>query len=255
MKENFIIITGASKGLGRELAIKSAHPNVQMLLIARDIKALKNVQDICESKEAKVQILACDFSITGYQESISEVFNKISIGSIAKLQLYNNASMIEPISEFSKTNSNDHQDLMNVNLMAPIWLSSELIRCSNRILPDTVSIINISSGVSKKAIDGWSLYCMSKASINMLSACIAAESHRYTYNLESMCVNPGALDTDMQKAIRNSDAEEVPITDKFKKMYEDGMLKTTADVAAKLLQIVSNKQFENGSYIDFNQLD
>jgi len=62
MTAKHIIISGASTGLGRELALSYAKPKITLGLIARDLEKLKAVATLCQQQGALVEILSCDLS-------------------------------------------------------------------------------------------------------------------------------------------------------------------------------------------------
>ncbi len=254
MTKDLIIITGASKGLGREIALKCARHNAKLLLIARDLDLLNSLKADCEIKGAEVEVLAMDLSTSDYQKNFSNVLMDFFPIDIKNFYLFNNASTIEPIAELINTDSKSQANLLNLNLNAPLWLSTECLRLVRNINPIESYIINISSGVSLKAIHGWGLYCISKAAVNMVSACIAEETQNFQNPVYSVAINPGALNTGMQESIRKSDETQSPIASKFKEMYDSGNLKNPAEVAKKLLGLLKQRPFPSGQMVDFNNL-
>jgi benzil reductase ((S)-benzoin forming) len=249
---NLYIVSGASKGLGSSLAIDFASTNTFLILISRNQKQLSSVAEECRKRGAVVYTIFKDISDESFRIELVDIFKDIDLPKINKFYLVNNASIIDPISSLVNLNWANQSSLININLTSAIWLSSELLRLSKKYLPEETYIINISSGVSLKPISGWGLYCISKAGINMLTSCIALETELFPNKVYSIAINPGALNTDMQKSIRNADIEESPITSKFKKMHDDGLLKNPEDVSKKIIEIIRKKEFENGSFLDFN---
>ena len=246
------IISGATQGLGKQLAIHQSKPEIQLILLGRNVKALMEVKNECEQNGAFVSIIEADLSKSKYQSDLQRILSEIDMGTLNDVYLFNNASSIEPIDLLVNINNNAQEELMRVNLNSPIWISSEFLRFSQRIHPNRCSIVNISSGVSLKPIQGWSLYCMSKAAINMLTSCIAEESKMFPFKVTSVAINPGAMDTNMQKAIRNSDEKQSPIAQKFKEIHNRGDLNNVDTTALKILEIVQSESFQNGQFLDFN---
>lgn len=246
------IISGATRGLGKQLAISQSRPGMQLILLGRNVKALMEVKNECEKKGAFVSLIEADLSKSKYQSDLQRTLSEIDVDILNDVYLFNNASTIEPINLLVNIDSNAQEELMRVNLNSPIWISTEFLRFSQRIHPNRSFIVNISSGVSLKPIQGWSLYCMSKAAINMLTSCIAEESEMFPFKVASIAINPGAMDTDMQKTIRNSDEKQSPIAKKFREIYEKGGLNNVEKTALKILEIVQTESFQNGQFLDFN---
>ena len=152
--------------------------------------------------------------------------------------------------ELNETDNNQIYNLMHLNLISCI-LASQLFMnyCKTNNIQNSF-IINISSGVSLKPIEGWGLYCISKAAVNMLASVIAEDSKRWQYPIQSISLNPGPMNTSMQKMIRGSEEKQNPIKSKFVKMHEDRELLDPKLIAKKIIGILSAKPFPNGEYIN-----
>ena len=249
---DFIIITGASRGLGKELAIQIAKPGSVILLIGRDINSLILVEEECRAKGAFVLGITADLAKNSFIKILRKSLSELMPANINKLYLFNNASIIEPIQRLINTTRASQKQIMSVNLDAPIWLSSEFLRLSKKYHPIQSYLVNISSGVSLKPIQGWSLYCTSKAGINMLTACVHEETKDWKNPVYTVAVNPGALDTSMQEKIRKSDVEESAIGDKFRDLHMNNLLKQPGQAAFEILNLLNERPFPNGQFIDMN---
>ncbi len=89
----------------------------------------------------------------------------------------------------------------------------------------------------------------------MLSKCIAAESEINSDRLRVLSINPGPINTEMQKRIRTADAAKIPVTKKFETLFSENKLQEPNDVAHKLFQVLSENNFSNGDFIDFNSIN
>jgi benzil reductase ((S)-benzoin forming) len=253
INQSFYIITGASKGLGRDIALKVSNSNSILLLIARNEVSLFDVAQKCMNLGATVYTILEDISDDNFHLKFNSIIELIELKHVYSFYLFNNASVIDPITKLKNISLFDQKRVININLTSSILLSSEFLRLIENFNNVASYIVNISSGVSLKAINGWSLYCISKAGINMLTSCIAEESKEK--NLYTITINPGAMDTEMQKSIRTSDINEVPITAKFIKMHDEGFLNETSMIASKIINLLNNKNYPNGSFVDFNLIE
>lgn len=244
-----IIISGATSGLGKEIALIHAKRGDFLILISRDKEKLLHIKE-SQSKKNNISIVVKDLS---KKQSFSwfkkKVGSFISSKEISEVTIYNNASSINPIQEIHNQSFNDVYQNINLNLSAPFLLSSIILKIKNEI-GIKASIINISSGVSKKPILGWSLYCTTKAGVNMLTSCVNEENE----DVYTLAINPGAMDTPMQAEIRNSDKSVSPISDQFRKMKKENLLQSPKKVAKKLIDIVESKEFVSGYFVDFNKI-
>jgi benzil reductase ((S)-benzoin forming) len=116
--------------------------------------------------------------------------------------------------------------------------------------PRRTTIVNISSGVSTKSADGWSVYCASKAALNRLTESIAIETAGWPAAVRSVAVNPGPLDTEMQRLIRCAPDGRSGMTEPFRAMHEAGQLIPPAIAARKVLDLIDLEPFPNGSLVD-----
>ena len=249
------IVTGATGGLGKALSDSILNKSGKLLFVARDLKKINSFIDTNEnSKLSSLFKFQADLSNEKDLQN-TELFIKEIIESnndIEEIYLFNNASVIDPISLIKDVNFNEIKNALVLNIATAYTLSSTLIRLK-QIKPSLkLNIINISSGVSINAVKGWSAYCISKAGLNMLSKCIAIENE--TVDIFSLSINPGAIDTGMQEKIRNADSVEIPATKKFETMYNEGKLQNPKDVADKLFRILASNDYSNGDFIDFNKI-
>ena len=158
LKNKIIVITGASDGIGKQIALRLAKESSKLALIARDEKRLVEV-----SKEAKklgaidVKIYACDIRQTDKLEitikSIISDFGSIDI-------LINNAGIWQKLMPVDKISKEVVDDVIETNLLA-------LIHITRLLLPtlrtrDEAAIINVTSKSGVVAQEGQSVYTASK---------------------------------------------------------------------------------------------
>lgn len=249
---DLIVITGASRGLGSELALQSSRQGVIMLLIARDETALNQIAQTCRKRGATVYVMGADLTKSSFTKAYRDILTKATLGQINRFYLYNNASIIEPIKQLVNTTKTSQKKLLSVNLETPIWLSSEFLKYCRKLNPNESYIVNISSGVSLKPVEGWSLYCISKAGVNMLTACIHEETKNWIQKVYAVAINPGALNTDMQGKIRASDSNESAASERFRIMHQNNQLKPPHKAAKEVLDLLNERPFPNGQFIDMN---
>lgn len=244
-----IIITGASSGLGKEIALMHAKEGDYLMLISRNEKKLLRMK---ESQCMKNNIYPVTRDLSKKQNFNwfnKKIMSLIKLKKLNEITLYNNASSINPIQKIYALEFNEIYQNINLNLSAPFSLSSILLKIKNET-GIKATIINISTGVSKNPIEGWSIYCSTKAGINMLTSCINNENA----DVYTLAINPGPMDTSMQKAIRNSDRSVSPISDKFRNMKKEKLLQSPKVVAKKIIDIVALRKFGSGDFVDFNKL-
>jgi benzil reductase ((S)-benzoin forming) len=139
-----------------------------------------------------------------------------------------------------------------VNQAAPAILMSAFIRLT-REFSGNRRIINISSGAGKHAYAGWAMYCATKAGLNMMTQCIAAEQQYRDDGVTIYAVSPGKIETDMQVRIRASDPRCFPAREDFIKAKRQGKLLSTDVAARKLLDLDRRGNLKNGGLYDLRE--
>ncbi|MFL6539559.1 MAG: SDR family oxidoreductase [Chthoniobacterales bacterium] len=147
-----ILITGASRGIGRAIAEKLAAPETTLLLQGRDESALAERKRSVEDRGARAEILTCDLADPN---AVSAFAERIARGSLDVL--VNNAG-IAVVKALADVSLGEWQRSVDVNVTAPFILTQKLAP----ILPTGGSIVNILSIAAKNGFPGWSTYCMSK---------------------------------------------------------------------------------------------
>lgn len=220
MKKVFII-TGANRGLGEgfvDLLIKDKNN-----LVVSISRGLSETQKTYTSDS--FYFLKTDLSDNNIEKKIAVLKTLITNQAV---YLINNASIIEPIDKIENLKDQDIEKTISVNIKSTILFTKYLLLNFNE---NKLTFINISSGAANRAISNWSLYCSSKAFIRMFYE--VAESEYEQHNFFN--IDPGVMDTDMQKSIRNSDFPDVY---SFKGLYEEGKLKAPSQVALEILNTV-----------------
>src|SRR5690606_39270192 len=115
---------------------------------------------------AVYEAVAIDLSrVDHLEEQMEEIVSSVDITSLESAVLINNAGVLSPTGPIEKATSRDIANHVEVNLTAPIILSSAFIRITeNWEIPKT--ILNISSGAGRKPYSGWSCYCATKAGLD-----------------------------------------------------------------------------------------
>jgi len=180
-----ILITGASRGIGRAIAEKLAALEVTLLLHGRDTIALaetcKAVQDRCAGVVKLIHDLATEKGVTGL---ISQV------GSDPLDVLINNAG-IAVVKPFREITFEEWKQTIGVNVTAPFLLMQRFVGQ----MPPGSSIVNILSIAAKEAFANWSAYCMSKFALEGFSQSIRGELR--DHRIRVINIYPAATNTEI----------------------------------------------------------
>ena len=189
LNQKVILITGANRGIGKEIAKQMAKKDWQVIVSARDYsKAVQVATEIgTNAWPAQVDVRDED-SISEAASIIDKKFGKLDV-------LVNNAGVIgnRAILDFDLSQISS---VMDANVMGPIRTSKYFMPLLKR--SEDARIVNISSGMGEMASlkhGGYGAYRLSKATLNSFSMLLAAELSHTNVKVFSMC--PGWVRTDM----------------------------------------------------------
>lgn len=244
---NYYIITGASKGLGFELAKLLFDKENKLFLLSRKTNEdlLKLAKDAdCEAIYKEINL----DSLFAIEDIMNEIFEEIDLLEGSKIALINNAGAIDPIKPMDKVEDHEIVQNINLNLTAPLILTSSFLRRTKSFDGDK-RIITISSGAGKRPISGWGSYCVAKCGVDMMTQVVALEAGES--GTKCISFGPGIMDTDMQVAIRNSNEEDFKDIEMFKGFKEDGKLLKASIVADKVRYLLHTEDdFEQGAIVN-----
>ncbi|MBO8172381.1 MAG: (S)-benzoin forming benzil reductase [Bacillaceae bacterium] len=247
---NVFIITGTSRGLGEAIATRLAEQEDHYLFCISRNKSEK----LRSIPSDRVQYFEYDLSRPdGIPALMERIFEKIDETSVRTIHLINNAGVLTPIKPIDRADSRDIMQNMMVNLAAPILLTSEFVRRTRKWNVDKC-VLNISSGAGKHPYDGWSCYCSSKAGLDMFTRCVSLEQQDQKYPVKVLSLAPGVVDTAMQTLIRSTRKEDFRHVDRFIKLKEEGELRTTDEVAAKIADLLMGPDFEQGGVLSIQDI-
>lgn len=232
---NYIIITGASRGLGRALSLELSNGNTKVYLVSRNIKVLKEVSIEIKNKGGHSEPIEFDFSdkLGGITNLVDAIIKDIDLNECNTLTLISNAGLIKPIDFIGNLYIDDILLSLNTNCTSTIVLINEFIKKTSNF-KCTKKLINITSGVVFNPLSGWSLYSASKSAVNNFLETLALEQ-KNSVNVVSF--DPGVMDTDIQTYIRNIDVDKFSYIDKFIEYYNQGVLRSPTSVASKIKEI------------------
>lgn len=195
LRDRVILITGASDGIGRALALHAASLGARVILHGRSTKKLEQVYDEIVAIDGVVRpsIALLDLSIAdadGYAslaDSIDKEFGRLD-------GLVHNAGILGPRLSIEQYDIGEWQRVLHINLTAPFILTQYLLPQLKK--SSGPSIIFTSSGVGRVGKAYWGAYSVSKFGTESLSQILAAENGHTT--LRSNCVNPGPVRTKMR---------------------------------------------------------
>jgi len=194
LKDKVAIITGASSDIGTEIVKRFVEEGAFVVLVGRRIEALKKTSSAIKNGDKQTVTIPCDITDEAQVlQTVDQVFDhygKIDI-------LVNNAATINDPIHFHEMSDSAWTNLIDINIIGTFRMTRAVL---NKMLEKKGgSIINIGSISSERAIPKVHLtvYCATKAAINMFTKGIAVEYARK--NIRCNCINPGIINAGMIK--------------------------------------------------------
>ncbi|QIV96513.1 short-subunit dehydrogenase [Allofrancisella inopinata] len=187
-----VLIVGASRGLGKQLAINFAKQNTSLILIARNEDNLKTTQNLCEKAGADgVEYFVCD---TGNIDKFIKTLQEITSRYVIDLCIYA-AGITSVIS------NNQFEDLQHSNNLLKINLNGA-IAATNYLLPqmlesNTGHIVYFSSLASYYGMAYSPVYCASKAGLRVYAESVRQYCHKTNVNIS--VITMGFVESDMSR--------------------------------------------------------
>jgi NAD(P)-dependent dehydrogenase (short-subunit alcohol dehydrogenase family) len=229
------LVTGASRGIGRAVALELARQGAHVIALARTQGALEKLDDEIRALGGEATLVPCDIkdydALDRLGGAIFQRWGKLDI-------FVGNAGILGPITPLSHLDPKQWDDVMAVNVTAN-W---RLIRSLDALLraSDAGRVALMSSGAGNKTqfAPYWGAYAASKAAVDALVRTYAAETVN-TSAVKVMAVNPGPLRTRMRASAMPG---EDPMT-----------LKTPEDIAPKIAELCAPAWTQTGKLYDFPQ--
>ena len=104
-------------------------------------------------------------------------------------------------------------------------------------------VLNISSGLGRRAMAGQATYCAAKAGMDHLSRAVALDQAGLAHGAKVVSLAPGVIDTDMQVQLRSADGAGFPDQGNFVRLKEAGQLTSSEDAAARVIAYLERADF------------
>jgi hypothetical protein len=187
MKE-YVVLTGASSGIGYEMAKQLAAKNINLILVARRKDQLEKLRNEIQSKyQIKVHIFQKDLSDS---RNAIELYNEISDAQLKVTGLINNAGFGN-YGEFSETDLHEDLEMIQVNISSLVVLSKLFLKDFKQL--KQARIMNVASVLSFLPFPYYSVYSATKTFVMAFSETLGAELEGTGVTVTVLA--PGPVDT------------------------------------------------------------
>jgi len=283
-KKALLIVTGASRGLGRAVAIAFCHHHIttskiHAVLVGRSESALRETAELLSTTTTTEQIswrmVVADL---GDLDRLDDAIDRIllpedgSIGTWDECILINNAGSLGHIGLATDAPSlRDLQHTVDLNVTSALWLSVRVARfcqqqqhSDGQTIPKKCTVVNISSLLAIQPFLTLGVYSAGKAARDAFHTAMAQEllspsandDDDDTKDNDNHCVvrilnyAPGPLEgTDMTQQLRTSEALHATLQPHYQKTLVD-----VNDSALALVRLLQSDNFTSGQHVDYYDL-
>ena len=231
------VLTGASRGMGAAMARQLLAPDHALLCLSRQRNAALDAAgpgceqwaiDLAQPVEAAARL--------------STWLGGHAAGAFASATLINNAAELTRIGAVEDCGEAELSSALRVSLEAPLLLTAAFLRATRR-WPALRRVLNVSSGLGRRAMAGQASYCAAKAGLDHFTRALALDEAARPNGAKVVSLAPGVIDTDMQRQLRAGDPAGFPERANFVGLKENGQLTSPDDAAARVLAYLNRVDF------------
>ena len=225
VKDQVIVITGASNGIGKQLALDLAARGAVVVGCGRSIARLKEtLKEVRQTSPSSIMI-GCDVSDA---EQVQGMIAKI-IADYGKIDILVNNAGIGMRKPFVETALETIEEIIRVNYLGAVY-------CAHAALPSMIArgrghIVNISSIAGLIGTLNMGAYCASKFAMNGWSESLYHELKPLGIHVSIVC--PGPVATEFARDFRDSEPKS-----------PRNLIVSTATVSRAVIRVIENKRFE-----------
>ncbi len=236
------LITGGSRGIGRETALAFARAGADLVVAGLDLPDLEGVAN--EVRALGRRALALEVDVLDTPQIYATVDRAIK--EFGKVDILVNNAGIRLAERFTEGTEQEWARCLNVNLLGPIVFARAVL--DGMIERQTGKIINVASDAGRTGSSGQVVYGASKGGIIAFTRNLAVEVSRHKINVN--CVSPGLINTDMWNATRR---DRPKLAAAYERTVPWNRLGEPEEIAAAILFLASDEaEYITGQILSVN---
>jgi len=252
MSESLWIITGASRGLGAAIVSQLLQPGHVVLGISRGTNEALATR--ASARGARLDQWPRDLSQpAAVADELEAWLRGMSPERFETAVLINNAGVISRIGPIDECSNAELSRALRVGLEAALLLTRSFLRATRSWLAmreGQAKVLNISSGLGRRAMAGSASYCAAKAGMDHLSRALALDEAHRRNGAKIVSLAPGVIDTDMQTQLRSADASGFPDQGSFVQLQRAGQLASPEAASSRVLAYLRRPDFGTQAVAD-----
>jgi len=235
------VVTGSSRGLGAALVARLLQPGDSVLGLARHQDA--TLTELALARGARLEQWRVDLAEPApVAERLLVWLREHDRAACERAVLINNAAIVHAPMALRDAGFAELAATLRVGLEAATLLSAAFLRAT-RDWPGERRVLNISSGLGRRAMASSAAYAAVKAGLDHLTRCIALEEAARPNGAKVLSLAPGVIDTGMQVQLRSASETDFPDRDKFVALQREGQLQSADDAALRVLARLERADF------------
>jgi len=237
IKNRTALITGATSGIGRQIAIDLAAKKVNLILLGRNKTKLKKLKKtLTKQSKRKVTIYVLDVRD---RKNVALTMKKILKKDRVDI-LINSAGLALGIETIDEGSIDNWDAMIDTNLKGLLYISKPVIAQMRPL--KTAHIVNIGSVAGKTAYPGGNVYCATKAAVHSLGESMNADL--LPTNIKVTTIAPGAVDTNFSQIRFKGDTEKIgAVYAGYTPLYAE-------DISHAVLSVLNTPKHVNIQYLD-----
>ena len=235
------VLTGASRGMGLAMAEQLLQTGAHLLCISRNTN--DSLTQLAQARGAVLEQWSADLAHAApVAARLAQWLAALDPTQLASASLINNAGVIPAITPLRDNTSADLANALRVGLEAPMQLCAAFLNATQTW---TVSrkVLNISSGLGRRAMASSGPYCAAKAGMDHFTRCLALDEALQANGAKVCSLAPGVIDTDMQVQLRGADPTTFPDLGNFAGLHAQGLLASPDEAARRVLAYLARADF------------